>query len=55
MTWGADDIWQVTGWAKRLHESIPGSILTILNDCGHFSLEDQPELITKLILDFLNK
>ncbi|VUC24943.1 unnamed protein product [Clonostachys rosea] len=53
--WGAQDAWQVADWAHKLHKTIPGSDLTILEDCGHFSLEDQPEKISQLVLAFLKK
>ncbi|CAH0056137.1 unnamed protein product [Clonostachys solani] len=55
LIWGAQDTWQLTDWAHKLHETIPGSDLTILEDCGHFSLEDQPEKISQLILAFLKR
>jgi len=53
--WGADDAWQVVDWAHRLHDAIPGSELHILEDCGHFAMEDQPEMIANLLVDFLNR
>jgi len=49
--WGADDAWQVVDWAHRLHRAIPGSRLNILEECGHFAPEDQPERIAALVLD----
>lgn len=52
--WGAQDIWQVTVWARKLHEAIPGSQLHILDGCGHFSLEDEPEKIAELIEQFIS-
>ncbi|CAG9951545.1 unnamed protein product [Clonostachys rosea f. rosea IK726] len=55
LIWGAQDAWQVTDWAHKLHETVPGSDLTILEDCGHFSPEDQPEKISQLILGFLKR
>ncbi|CAG9989454.1 unnamed protein product [Clonostachys byssicola] len=55
LIWGAQDAWQVTDWAHKLHEAIPGSDLTILEDCGHFSPEDQPEKISQLTLAFLKR
>lgn len=51
LIWGADDSWQVVDWAHKLHDAIPGSRLTVLNECGHFSPEDQPDRITELVLD----
>ncbi|MCG7518541.1 alpha/beta fold hydrolase [Ruegeria sp. Ofav3-42] len=53
--WGADDAWQVVDWAHKLHAAIPGSELHVLEDCGHFAMEDQPELISALLVDFLKR
>ena len=55
LIWGADDAWQVVAWAHKLHEAIPGSELHVLEDCGHFSMEDQPEKISELLADFLKR
>ncbi|MFJ5315708.1 alpha/beta fold hydrolase [Pectobacterium versatile] len=55
LIWGEKDTWQVSDWAYRLNNAIPGSDLTIVSDAGHFSLEDKPDEIAKLILDFLLK
>ena len=55
LIWGADDAWQVEAWAHKLHAAIPGSELNILEDCGHFSMEDQPEKISDLLVDFLDR
>ena len=55
LIWGADDAWQVEAWAHKLHEAIPGSELHVLKDCGHFSMEDQPEKISALLVDFLRR
>lgn len=54
LIWGAEDAWQVVDWAHKLHEAIPGSTLTILEDAGHFSPEDQPEKISELLARFLD-
>ncbi|KAG9252931.1 alpha/beta hydrolase [Emericellopsis atlantica] len=53
LIWGAEDSWQVTDWAHKLHAAIPGSDLSIVEDCGHFSLEDQPVKIAELLTKFL--
>ncbi|WP_306150075.1 MULTISPECIES: alpha/beta fold hydrolase [unclassified Roseibium] len=55
LIWGADDQWQVVEWAHKLHEAIPGSELHVLEDCGHFAMEDQPEKIATLLTDFLGR
>ena len=49
LIWGADDAWQVTDWAHRLHAAIPGSSLHILEQCGHLVMEDQPAQASDLI------
>ncbi|AMY67439.1 alpha/beta fold hydrolase [Frigidibacter mobilis] len=53
LIWGADDRWQVVDWAQKLHRAIPGSRLTVLDACGHFAPEDQPEQIAALVLDHM--
>ena len=53
LVWGADDIWQVTDWAHRLHASIPGSSLHILEHCGHLVMEDQPLKLRERVLEHL--
>ena len=52
--WGADDAWQVTDWAHRLHETIPGSLLHVLEDCGHLAMEDQPEQVAGLVIEHIS-
>lgn len=51
--WGREDGWQVVDWAHKLHAAIPGSALHVLEDCGHFAMEDRPEEIARLALDFI--
>lgn len=53
LIWGADDAWQVIDWAYRLQDAIPGSELHKVENCGHFAMEDQPEEISALLIDFL--
>ena len=55
LIWGKDDVWQVVDWAHKLHDAIPGSKLTVLDDAGHFSPEDQPEKIAELLVGFLRE
>ncbi|MFY2826338.1 alpha/beta fold hydrolase [Ruegeria sp. MALMAid1280] len=55
LIWGAEDAWQVVDWAHKLHDTIPGSELNILENCGHFAMEDQPEQISALLVDFLKR
>lgn len=55
LIWGENDIWQeVPDWAHRLNAAIPGSELHVLDECGHFAMEDQPEKISRLITNFIS-
>ncbi|MBO6894791.1 MAG: alpha/beta hydrolase [Roseibium sp.] len=51
--WGADDAWQVVDWAHKLQGAIPGSELHVIEDCGHFAMEDQPDEISQKLIAFL--
>lgn len=53
LIWGEKDSWQVVDWAHRLHTAIPDSDLSIVEGAGHFSIEDRPEDISTLIVQFL--
>ena len=53
LIWGENDTWQITDWAHKLHQAIPGSSLNILPECGHFAMEDQPVKIAELITSFI--
>lgn len=55
LIWGADDEWQVVDWAYKLNRAIPGSELDVIENCGHFSLEDQPERISEVLIAFLDR
>lgn len=55
LIWGVDDAWQVVDWAHKLHEAIPNSDLELVENCGHFSPEDQPERLAALISAFLGE
>ncbi|MHB0774963.1 alpha/beta fold hydrolase [Halomonas sp. WWR20] len=55
LIWGADDAWQSVDYAHRLNADIPGSELTVLDNCGHFAPEDQPEAIARLLIEFLRR
>jgi len=55
LIWGANDAWQVVDWAHKLHAAIPGSSLHVLDECGHFAMEDHPEKIVSLLLDFFKQ
>lgn len=53
--WGADDAWQVVDWAHNLKEVITGAELHVLENCGHFAMEDQPEKISSMLINFFER
>lgn len=53
--WGENDTWQTFEWAHKLNAAIPGSVLHLISECGHFAMEDQPEEISRLLISFINK
>ena len=50
---GADDKPTPPAKARRIAERVPGARLEIVPDCGHSSTVEQPEIITRLIQEFL--
>lgn len=50
---GAQDAWQPPSCAARLTADIPGAELVVIDDAGHFLMEDQPARVRREILDFL--
>lgn len=55
LIWGADDAWQVVDWGHRLNQAIPGSELDVIENCGHFAPEDQPEKLAQILVSFLQR
>ncbi|PVZ10838.1 alpha/beta fold hydrolase [Actinomycetospora cinnamomea] len=53
LLWGAEDRWQPTHWAERLVRDIPHAELVVVPDAGHFVMEDDPDRVTREVLDFL--
>ncbi len=51
--WAAKDRLFGVNIADQLNEDIPNSKLVIVPDSGHFLQEDQPELVTQHIMNFL--
>jgi pimeloyl-ACP methyl ester carboxylesterase len=54
IVWGAEDRWQPVGYAERLAADIPGAELVVVPHAGHFLMEDEPERVTREVLDFLS-
>ncbi|MBO6891986.1 MAG: alpha/beta fold hydrolase [Roseibium sp.] len=40
--------------SREIHEHIPGSDLSIIENCGHLSTLEAPDVVTGVIRDFLN-
>lgn len=53
--WGEKDPFQKPKYGTRLAQSIPNSQLKVIDDVGHFLLEEKPQEVSDLILNFLNK
>lgn len=53
--WGQDDRFQPVHYGERLAKDIPGSRLIRVKDARHFVMWDQPKLVTKQVLEFLDK
>jgi pimeloyl-ACP methyl ester carboxylesterase len=53
LLWGQEDRWQPTCWAERLAAAIPHAELVVVPGAGHFVMEDDPERVTREVLDFL--
>lgn len=53
LLWGAQDTWQPLHYAERLAADIPDAELVVVEDGGHFLMEDQPARVRDELLDFL--
>jgi pimeloyl-ACP methyl ester carboxylesterase len=53
--WGAEDTWIPPDQAKRLQRYITNADVFIIPESGHFLMEDAPEEVTRLLVDFLAK
>jgi pimeloyl-ACP methyl ester carboxylesterase len=52
---GDADLYLGAANAERLHATVPGSRLERCATAGHFIQEDEPEWVTRQLLDFLSK
>ncbi len=50
--WGAADQWQPVHWAHKLAADIPGSVLHIIPEAGHFAMEDKPDAVANHLAEF---
>ena len=53
IVWGAKDEFAPAAGGYRFHKEIPGSTLVVLDDAGHFLMEDDPARVTGEITKFL--
>jgi haloalkane dehalogenase len=51
--WGGKDQFAPVGGAYRFQKQIPGAKLTVLDDAGHFVMEDDPQRVGAEIAEFL--
>ena len=54
LLWGGKDQFAPVGGAHRLHREIEGSVLTVIEDAGHFIFETEPGRCDQAILGFLH-
>ena len=55
MVWGAKDQFAPVAGGHRFEKEIPGSRLVVLDEAGHFLMEDEPERVAQEIADFLSE
>jgi pimeloyl-ACP methyl ester carboxylesterase len=53
IVWGAKDEFAPIGGAYRFQKQIPGAQLVVLDDAGHFLMEDEPVHVATEIAKFL--
>ena len=53
VVWGRDDAWIPVDRGHRLHELIPDSTLTVVENAGHLIQLDQPEALTAALTEWL--
>jgi pimeloyl-ACP methyl ester carboxylesterase len=51
--WGEEDDFQKVEYGRRLAAAMPRARLVVLEEAGHFVLEDRPEEVARLIREFV--
>ncbi|MBN2284740.1 MAG: alpha/beta hydrolase [Deltaproteobacteria bacterium] len=51
--WGAEDQWIPVEYGHRFQKDIPGTVLTVIPECGHIPQEECPETTARLIREFV--
>ena len=55
IVWGARDEFAPVGGAHRFHKQLPDARLVILDDAGHYVMEDEPDRVGAEIRRFLDE
>jgi len=55
IVWGAHDPFLSTALARRLQEAIPDATLDVINDARHFTPEDAPQTIARVVSEWLTR
>ncbi len=50
---GREDSWSGPAQHEAMHSAIKGSVLRIIEDCGHMCTVEQPEQVTQALADWL--
>ncbi|MFK7830622.1 MAG: alpha/beta fold hydrolase [Congregibacter sp.] len=53
--WGRNNPFGEVPEATRMHEDIPGSLLELFDDCGHWPQHERAELYNSLAIEFLKQ
>ena len=53
--WGAQDEFAPVGGAYRFQKQLPDARLVVLDDAGHFLMEDEPEHVGTELRRFLER
>jgi haloalkane dehalogenase len=53
IVWGAKDEFAPVGGAYRFHKQLPGARLVVLDDAGHYLMEDAPQRVGDELGEFL--
>jgi pimeloyl-ACP methyl ester carboxylesterase len=52
IVWGERDAWLDPAFARRLNELLPNSNLELIPEAGHFVMEDRPEEVVRILIEF---
>lgn len=55
VVWGRDDAWIPVDRAQRLHATVPGSRLEVLDDAGHLVHLDRPDALLAVLRSWLDE